>query len=202
MNRLGMIVDISHVSEGVMDAVLEHSKAPVLFSHSSVFEVQNHHRNVKDHILRKLKAKNGLIMINFYTAFIGGATIDKAIEHINYVRDLIGAEHVGIGGDYDGVDSTPVGLEDVSKYPALFDRLAEEGHGFEPWTRDELKNLAGLNLIRVFKDVERVRDQLKGSELYEEFVPYDDVIASNPHVAECRTDIESYRPQAMVQQLQ
>ena len=79
MNRLGMIVDISHVSEGVVDTVLDHSKAQVLFSHSSVFAIRNHHRNVKDHILLKLKEKNGLIMINFYTDFIGGTTIEKAI---------------------------------------------------------------------------------------------------------------------------
>ena len=85
MNRLGMIIDISHVSEGVMDAVLEHSKAQVLFSHSSVFAIQNHHRNVKDHILHKLKQKNGLIMINFYTGFLGGTTIDKAIGEFQII---------------------------------------------------------------------------------------------------------------------
>ena len=79
MNRLGMIVDISHVSEGVMQAVLDNSKASVIFSHSSVFKIHNHHRNVKDHILQKLKNKNGVIMINFYTEFIGGNNIDKVI---------------------------------------------------------------------------------------------------------------------------
>lgn len=79
MNRLGMIVDISHVSEGVMESVLENSKAPVIFSHSSVYKIHNHHRNVKDHVLLKLKEKNGLIMINFYTGFIGGDTMEKVI---------------------------------------------------------------------------------------------------------------------------
>lgn len=72
MNRLGIIIDISHVSEGVMLSVLENSKAQVIFSHSSVYALHNHHRNVKDNVLLKLKEKNGLIMINFYSDFIGG----------------------------------------------------------------------------------------------------------------------------------
>lgn len=70
MNRLGMIADISHVSEGVMVDVLETSRAPVIFSHSSVWELRNHHRNVKDHVLLKLKENNGVIMINFYSSFV------------------------------------------------------------------------------------------------------------------------------------
>lgn len=72
MNRLGMIIDISHVSENVMLDALEHSKAQVIFSHSSVYALHNHHRNVKDNVLLKLKEKNGVIMINFYSGFIGG----------------------------------------------------------------------------------------------------------------------------------
>lgn len=81
MNRVGIIIDISHVSEGVMLAVLEHSKAQVIFSHSSVFALKNHHRNVKDNVLLKVKEKNGLVMINFYSGFIGGNdTIDDVIS--------------------------------------------------------------------------------------------------------------------------
>lgn len=110
------------------------------------------------------------------------------------MRDLIGSEHVGIGGDYDGVSSVPAGLEDVSKYPDLFDKLAEGGHGYEPWTKEELKNLAGLNLIRVFKDVERVRDNLKNAKTLDDPVPYGDVISQNPNAGDCRTDIERYKP--------
>lgn len=90
MNRLGMIVDISHVSEGVMVAVLNHSKAPVLFSHSSAYSIHNHSRNVKDYVLRKLKERNGLIMINFYSTFIGGNnTIDDVISENRYVDIFI-----------------------------------------------------------------------------------------------------------------
>lgn len=107
---------------------------------------------------------------------------------------MIGADHVGIGGDFDGVDSTPKGLEDVSKYPDLFDKLAEEGHDYIPWTRDELQKLAGLNLIRVFKHVESVRDSLKNVKIIDEPVPYADIKAENPNVGDCRTDIERYKP--------
>lgn len=81
MNRVGIIIDISHVSEGVMLAVLEHSKAQVIFSHSSVYALKNHHRNVKDNVLLKVKEKMGLVMINFYSGFIGGDdTIDDVIS--------------------------------------------------------------------------------------------------------------------------
>lgn len=88
----------------------------------------------------------------------------------------------------------PVGLEDVSKYPALFDLLAEDGHGWIPWTAEELKKLAGLNFIRVFKAVEAVRDSLKSSEILDDPVPYDDVIEANPNATQCRTDLNKYRP--------
>lgn len=82
MNRLGMIADISHVSEGVMLAVLENSKAPVIFSHSSIYALKAHNRNVKDHVLLELKRNNGVIMINFYSEFIGGNnTIDDVISN-------------------------------------------------------------------------------------------------------------------------
>ncbi|KAG5677303.1 hypothetical protein PVAND_007072 [Polypedilum vanderplanki] len=197
MNRLGMIVDISHVSEGVMVDVLETSKAPVIFSHSSVYKLRNHTRNVKDHVLLKLKENNGVIMINFYSSFIKAespATIYDVIKHINYVRDLIGPEHVGIGSDYDGVEEVPEGLEDVSKYPALFDLLAEEGNDWEPWSAEDLKKLAGLNLLRAFKAVEAVRDSMKTATIIDEPVPYEDVISANANAADCRTDINKYKP--------
>jgi len=110
------------------------------------------------------------------------------------VRNLIGADYIGIGADYDGVESVPEGLEDVSKYPALFDLLAEEGHDWKPWTRDELKKLAGLNLIRVFKEVEAVRDSLKNTKIIDDPVPYEDVITANKNATDCRTDIDKYKP--------
>lgn len=111
------------------------------------------------------------------------------------MRDLIGPEHVGIGGDYNGIESTPKGLEDVSKYPDLFDRLAEEGHGYEPWNREDLKKLAGLNLIRVFKDVEKVRDSLKKEEPVEDYIPFDSI--NTDEIRTCRTDVDFYKNDAV-----
>uniref|UniRef100_A0A336MUI8 Dipeptidase n=1 Tax=Culicoides sonorensis TaxID=179676 RepID=A0A336MUI8_CULSO len=191
MNRLGMMVDISHVSKGVMLDAIHTSRSPVIFSHSSSWSVYNHHRNVQDDVLFELKKNNGIIMINFYPGFLGNNTIDKAIEHLNYIKNLIGTDNIGIGADYDGVGETPVGLEDVSTYPDLFNKLAESGHGYEPWTREELKKLAGLNLLRVLKDVENVRDSLVNEEPYEDLIPYNDLTRDN-QVQGCRTDLDTY----------
>ncbi|XP_059608233.1 dipeptidase 1-like [Phlebotomus argentipes] len=156
MNRLGMLVDISHVSAGVMHHVLDVTRAPVIFSHSSSYAIFAHHRNAKDDVLSRLRQNGGIIMVNFYSFFIAGAdaTIDDVIKHLNHIKEVAGVDYVGIGGDYDGVELQPVGLEDVSKYPDLFDKLAEPGHGYEPWTPEELKKLAGLNLLRVMRQVE------------------------------------------------
>lgn len=88
----------------------------------------------------------------------------------------------------------PSGLDDVSKFPDLFDKLFEGGDDFKPWTKDELKKLAGLNLIRVFKGVENVRDMLKDQKIIDDPVPYEDLIENNPDVATCRTDVNKYRP--------
>jgi membrane dipeptidase len=89
-------------------------------------------------------------------------------------------------------------LEDVSKYPALFDKLSEEGLDYEPWTRDELQKLAGLNLIRVMKAVENVRDSLRSEKPYEGLVPYDDLIVEDPDIP-CRMDPNNLKPTSSVQ---
>lgn len=97
MNRLGMMVDISHVSKDVMLDAMKVSKAPVIFSHSSAYKIKNHHRNVQDDVLVELKKNHGIIMVNFYPDFIGGNTMDKVIEHLNHIRDVIGTDNIGIG---------------------------------------------------------------------------------------------------------
>ncbi|KAL7012687.1 hypothetical protein ACKWTF_014986 [Chironomus riparius] len=195
MNRLGMIVDISHVSEHVMTDVLRISKAPVIFSHSSVFNIVRHTRNVKDYVLQMLKRNRGVIMINFSAPFVSNqnATIHDVIKHINYVKNLIGVDHIGIGADYDGVAVMPKGLEDVSKYPAIFDILAQGGNGWKPWNAEQLKKLAGLNFIRVFNEVEQVRERMKNVDILDDPIPYEDVMKDNPDVKKCRIDIDHYK---------
>jgi membrane dipeptidase len=106
---------------------------------------------------------------------------------------------VGIGSDYDGVSQVPAGLEDVSKYPDLFDLLAQPGHGWTPWTADELKKLAGLNLIRVFKQVEAVRDSMINVKELDDPIPYADIMEQNANTKQCRTDIEKYKPNESAQ---
>lgn len=131
-------------------------------------------------------------MVNFYSLFIAGAdaTIYDAMKHINHIRDVAGVDHVGIGGDYDGVDKTPVGLEDVSKYPQLFDLLAspdEKYNTFTPWTLEELKKLAGENILRVMRAVEKRAAELAKEAPIDELIPEEDVYQVNKEQF-CKTD--------------
>lgn len=166
MNRLGMLVDISHVSDGTMSAVLDVSEAPVFFSHSSVRALRDHHRNVPDSILTRLPENGGIIMITFVPGFLVDpeqgtpAQLADVADHLDYVKNLIGADYVGIGGDYDGIPTLPVGLEDVSTYPALLAELSRRG-----WTEDELRKLVGENFLRVMREAEAVARRLQRERL-------------------------------------
>ncbi|XP_068247420.1 dipeptidase 1-like [Palaemon carinicauda] len=179
MNRLGMMIDVSHSSARTARDVLKTSKAPIIFSHSAARSICHIERNVPDDILSSLAANEGIVMVSFYNDFLTcgeSATIQDVISHINHVRSMAGVDYVGIGAGYDGVNRTPDGLQDVSKYPELFATLLED----PSWSLQDLKKLAGLNFLRVFKRAEQVRDELASAKPSEEIIPIHDIDARWP----------------------
>jgi membrane dipeptidase len=150
MNRLGMIIDVSHLNdEGFWD-VLDLSESPVIASHSNSRAICDHPRNMTDEMIEALAESGGVMGMNFAPSFVSDnvATIKGVIDHIDHIVELVGAEHVGLGSDFDGIPSTPAGLENVTKMPLLTCQLLERGYGTQ-----DVKRILGENHLRVIKQV-------------------------------------------------
>jgi membrane dipeptidase len=151
MNDLGMIVDVSHMTEKGFWDVIEVSRSPIIASHSNSKAICNHNRNLTDQQIMAVKSNNGVIGINLYPYFLnesGNASIDDVIKHIEHISSLAGPEIVGLGADFDGIEKTPEGIKGVEDIHKIFERLGQLNY-----TDEFIEGFAGKNFLRVVKEV-------------------------------------------------
>lgn len=152
MNRLGMLIDVSHLSETGFWDVIKRSKTPIVASHSNCYALCPHLRNLKDEQIKALADKGGVIGITFVPNFLTQekrkTTVGDVVKHIDYLVEKVGVDYIGLGSDFDGTGGLPLGLEGVDKVPNITGELLDRGY-----KEKDIKKILGENFLRVFKEV-------------------------------------------------